>query len=347
MKLSNIIPKEKEREKIIQALIDQSVDGIAIFDKDGKFIEWNTGCEQITGLKHSNVIGKFVWDIHYDILEDGLGSAEDYSQIKESSMNMLKLDPFPNTGVIFEYKIRTKENLKKIVQNRLIKVVLEEDFLIGMIIRDITEQKKFEKQLMLQKEELSQFTYIMAHDLRNYLSTISGFAELLLNDGYNKEYCTRIIENVENTMSIFNRSLELANAGQIIDKKDSINLEEIVNAVSEVVLSDINFQTEPLPVIMGDREKLFQLFKNIFENALIHGKATNLEIKVTETKNKHKIHIINDGNAIDTKTRKMIIQGKTKGLGMIIIRKIIDAHGWIFKLESTKAPTTFSVIIPK
>ena len=76
-----------------------------------------------------------------------------------------------------------------------------------------------------------------------------------------------------------------------------------------------------------------------------HGKPTTIEITYTKNGENHYINISNDGNKISPNLRNNLFEGKLKGLGFKIIKKIVDAHGWELKLLEEET-TTFQIILP-
>ena len=207
--------------------------------------------------------------------------------------------------------------------------------------------RESQEQLKREKDELSIFAHMMAHDMRNMLSSIHGYASLLLP----KEEDQEIVENIKKvatkSFQFLSRSLELAEAGRIIEKQDKINLNQIIKETVELVVPNtIKVElAEDFPIIQGDSEKIYQIFKNLLENAVNHGKPTLIQIKYEEnTKNRY-INILNDGTKISDNIRKNLFNGKLKGLGFKIIKKIVDAHGW--KIKLLKGETTiFQIILP-
>jgi two-component system sensor histidine kinase VanS len=112
------------------------------------------------------------------------------------------------------------------------------------------------------------------------------------------------------------------------------------------------FTNDNLPTVLCDKEKLAQVFKNIFENAIIHGQPHNIEIKVVKDDKNMIILINNDGIPIPPNIKvKIFDYGFTTlkgsmGLGLSIVRKIIEAHGWSITVQSYNETTSFQISIP-
>lgn len=218
---------------------------------------------------------------------------------------------------------------------------------LGLII----EHSQFEETLRQQKEELSEFAHAMNHDLKNYLFAIRGYADLLQRE-CDSAYPERIHQMVQGMSALLQRSVTLADAGLVIKKTDTIDLTSLMKEVAESIIPEnVNFSLDDLPTVQGDREKLAQVFQNLFDNAITHGEPRRIGIHSQTLADGINIHISNDGTPIPVHDHPKIFQrGFTtkegQGLGLIIAQKIIKAHGW--EIELLERPeTTFRILIPK
>jgi signal transduction histidine kinase len=232
---------------------------------------------------------------------------------------------------------------------------LKEEWLLINAIADrlgeIIERKQAEELLKQEKEELSEFTHAMAHDLRNRLVAIEGYAALL-KKGHDEGYIEKIGSLAKNMNELLYRSVTLADAGLVIEKTDIVDLTRLVQEVAESVIpDDISFRHDFLPAVRGDRHKLTQVFQNLFENAVAHGKPRKIEVRRRDTKDSIRIWITNDGTPIPSENRSKVFQRgfTTKmdgtGLGLTIAQRVIEAHDWHICLEDTPE-TIFSIVIP-
>ncbi|MHA2158966.1 MAG: sensor histidine kinase, partial [Candidatus Thorarchaeota archaeon] len=93
-------------------------------------------------------------------------------------------------------------------------------------------------------------------------------------------------------------------------------------------------------------------FRNLFDNAILHGQPGKIEVDLIDEGERHLITISNDGKAIpDVMRSKVFLRGFTtsttgKGFGLAIVKRLAEAHGWSIRLlESRK--TAFEITIPK
>ncbi|MFQ5979055.1 MAG: sensor histidine kinase, partial [Candidatus Heimdallarchaeota archaeon] len=218
-------------------------------------------------------------------------------------------------------------------------------------LRDITERRKSEIQLKQQRKELREFAYAMAHDLKSHLLSIEGYAEVLKTE--HDMTCAKKIGQLATHMNVLlRRSLLLADAGQIIEKTEEVALTGLVQEIAEVAVPErVRFELENLPTVRGDPEKLSQVFQNLLENAVEHGQPRTIEVRRRETADGTELLVMNDGKAIPPDQRAALFDREFttkeggRGLGVAIIRKVIEAHGWQIHLDETPE-TTFRIFIP-
>lgn len=218
------------------------------------------------------------------------------------------------------------------------------------VFTDITERKRAEEELKRQKAELSEFAHAMNHDMKNQLLSIEGYAEILEYD-YDKNYSKKIRHLAQNMNELLRRSVALADAGLVIGETVELDLAALVRNVAKAIIPEnVSFRLDNLPTVQGDREKLAQVFRNLFENAIAHSTPSKIEVRHQATANGTTILIINDGPPVAPEYQKKIFQRgfttkKKGGLGLAIVKKLIDAHGWDITLESGPE-TAFRIFIP-
>lgn len=297
-------------------------DAIIITDIGGKITSWNNAAKTMYGYSTENVIGKD----EFKFLGTKLLGKGEISQITKVGKKLI---------------IQTTiTNIKE--QNRIIAKV--------SVNRDVTETRRIFNELKNQKNELSMFAKTMSHDLRNNLSLIRDSMHVILEikDTIETE---NIVDNVCTQVdlieSVLTKSAELADSGQIIGKKISTNLIKNIEESSVGMKHVSNFKltfANPLPIIVADQMKLFQVFKNIIENNLKHSKASEIIVQ-GELRDSHYFLTISN-NGIRFKLSLNELLRKPKGMGLNIIKKILDSHDWGFEIISNKFETKYVIKIP-
>ncbi|MHA2368531.1 MAG: PAS domain-containing protein, partial [Candidatus Hodarchaeales archaeon] len=330
----------QESEAQYRTTIDSMKDIVHVVDPDLRFILANASfkrhCREL-GLK-ADIIGQSLTEAFPNFPKELL---DEYRQVLATGQPVLAEEKVEISGKEFYTQTQKIPVFKDGKGDQII-----------TIIRDVTEQKKGEMLIRRQREELSGFAHSMTHDIRNHLLSIEGYAELL-QSSYDSPYAEKIRQLAQLSNRLLHRSVTLAAAGRIIKKTEEIELKSLVEEIAEIIIPpSILFKVKELPTVQGDREKLSQVFQNLFENAVVHGCPQTVEMSCLETETDLNIMIGNNGEQIPSEDRSRIFnQGFTtkkgsSGLGLAIVRKIVEAHGWQIRLATTPE-TMFIINIPK
>lgn len=228
----------------------------------------------------------------------------------------------------------------------LLTVGLYRQFLIGEHLYQNIVTKNIE--LDSQRQELSNFAHTLSHDLRNELSLILATLDLIeRKNGCDNDDIDIIRRRTKQISALLNRSIALADIGLIVGSKKPINLEKLFQEVSEVTIpSSVKVTISDLPPLVADREKLYQAIKNILENAVLHSKPKQIIVTAVVGENEIQIHIANDGKPVRPEIRNKMFKEdfSEEGLGLKIIQRIIEAHGW--KISVDTLGKAFIITIP-
>ena len=225
--------------------------------------------------------------------------------------------------------------------------------------------QKLEEHDAMEKE----FINIAAHELRTPSQSIIGYSELLKNlPERNKQYEEAILRNAERLFSLVTNMLNIARI-----ESQTMKLNKTVfdlNVKIQNVIKDISQQTglnnydkvkiEFVPIekvdIIADKEKIFEVFANLLNNALKFTKQGTITIilKKEAKTNQATVTIKDSGPGIDPEIiPHLFSKFKTKsekglGLGLYISKNIVEAHGG--KIEAYNNPNskgaTFIVTLP-
>jgi two-component system sporulation sensor kinase A len=233
------------------------------------------------------------------------------------------------------------------------------------ISQDITERKHTEE-LLRRSEKLSavgQLAAGIAHEIRNPLTSLKGFVQLLRSGIEDKkhEYLGIMSSELERINCIVNELLMLAKPQRPhLQKADLCVLVKDVAALLETqaILNDIQITThcdERVSTITCDENQLKQAFINILKNAIeASPKGGSITVIVKKRgRNQVLIRYIDNGCGIpDDQLTKILepfftTKEKGTGLGLMITHKIIEEHrGRIAIRSKLNRGTTFDVILP-
>ena len=237
------------------------------------------------------------------------------------------------------------------------------------VFRDITVDNEVDKA----KDE---FVSLASHQLRTPLTASRLFLEMLL-DGQvgelgkaQKEYIEKVEVSTLRMIRMVNDFLNASRAdlGRLKVSPEAIQLEDLVSShvdeLRQVALKkkvDLSFESKKLPPVLIDQSLYGQVVHNLLTNAVRYTPAKG-HVKVKLDINTNGYELIVSDNAIgipaDSKVKLFErffradnakeVEGEGSGLGLYLVKKILDASGGKISYESTQnVGTTFHVIIPK
>jgi signal transduction histidine kinase len=253
-------------------------------------------------------------------------------------------------------------------ENRMLQVisVRSDAESIGRIlyVRDITHESEVNRMK-------SEFLAHAAHELRTPMTSILGFTELLLMRDFDPKMQKDILQTVHRQtqwlVDIINELLDLARieARRGKDfKREEIDLHELINEVLQMQSFDqqrwpleLAFADEPIHVSV-DAAKIKQALTNILGNALKYSPEGGvINIRVSTALEQAVIEIEDSGIGMNAEELRHFGErfwradrsGKVPGtgLGMSIVKEIIELHGGCVTAQSsTGAGTIVTVQIP-
>lgn len=145
----------KESERKFHDVIEKSTDGIALSDESGRIIEFNDAFEHLSGYKRKDVLGKFLWDMAFDLMPEQPNTEEYFYQMKRDIEDALQSDTSSTFQLTKEVLFQRPDRSIIHVQLRLFSIPTELGSRLGCISRDITKIKEAEENLKTQNRNLN------------------------------------------------------------------------------------------------------------------------------------------------------------------------------------------------
>jgi signal transduction histidine kinase len=196
----------------------------------------------------------------------------------------------------------------------------------------------------------------IVHNLKNPLTGIRGFAELLKMKHPDLGEVDRILSsgNLMNTMieNILSKSRHKRTT-------EEVDINRLLERELEFLMADRTFKrdvvkqvelSENLPFVYGVYTDFSQVFGNFLRNAIeaMGDQSTkNLRVSTAQDKDHVIVEIGDSGCGIDPANVKNLFQPFFTGLGLYMSKRLLDAYGATISIDSTlNVGTTFRVRIP-
>jgi PAS domain S-box-containing protein len=226
------------------------------------------------------------------------------------------------------------------------------------VMNDITERKKADALIKESNEELDAFVHTVAHDLRNPLTPIIGYAEIL-RDNYKEQldeqglsYLAEIEKAGTRMVALMEDLLSLAASGIIKRPIKFVSTDKVVERVIKNLETNISaagaiLQINPLPPIHIPKTFLAQIFDNLIGNALRYAGNSGdfIEVGGEQAGKQIRFFVRDHGTGISEQERKHIFEifyrgtnkGEVKGsgIGLAIVYKIARNYGGRAWVEET------------
>lgn len=349
---TDAVDELRTNKEYLESFINNTTDAIVAHDLKGNILRYNKAFEEMFGWTSQEPLGQILLTVPDDLLKETerfWEKVESGGQVSGFETLRLRKD---------KSIIDVSVTISPIRNNR------GEIVSLACISRDITERKKTED-LLRKSEKLSavgQLAAGVAHEVRNPLTTIKGFVQILQKRAPENEGSYEImLSEVNRIESIINEYLLLAKPQVTkIHKKDFRELlQKIVKLVdTQAVLNKVQITTRfqsDIPLIECDENQIKQVFINIVQNAvdaMPDGGEINISVKMADW-NKVLVRINDQGCGIpEERIAKLgepfyTTKEKGTGLGLMVSYKIIENHRGSINVSSKPGDGTIvEVILP-
>jgi two-component system sporulation sensor kinase B len=209
---------------------------------------------------------------------------------------------------------------------------------------------------------VSELAASVAHEVRNPLTVVRGFVQLIGsstddNITQKREYMNLVLTELDRAQSIITDYLGLASQQYI--SKEKIDLTETLEEIRTLMISYANFKTvtikgdieSPL-YILGDQAKLKQVFINLIKNAIeaVPNMAGNVTIKAFASYEVVRVKISDNGVGMSNEQIARLgepyysLKENGTGLGLTVTYSIIKNHGGSIRYISEPNKGTIAIV---
>lgn len=333
-------------------------DAVITTDNNSIVTFMNPVAEEITGYTKEEAIGKPISQVFRIFNELNLGPAEIPVDrvIKEGFIIGLA----NHTGLV------TKKGETRSIADSAAPIRSDENEIIGvvMVFRDITETKHLEEQ-MVRLDKLNvvgQMAAGIGHEIRNPMTTVRGFLQLLnINSDFKeyRDYFETMISELDRANSIITGFLSMAKDKVIEVAEEDLN--RIIGSIAPLIQAEAIMNNKYVKLELGDIHNLLlsendirQLILNLVRNGLdASSEGDGITIRTAVVDGQVVLSVQDNGAGIDRvileKLGTPFLTSKENGtgLGLFICYQIAARHDATIEVETDNSGTTFSLCFKK
>jgi PAS domain S-box-containing protein len=367
-RLGSMLRQEQVEATKSTSILQSVADGVLVADGEGKVIVFNSTAERILGLPAHRVLSKPISSIA------GL-YATGTSRWFETVDNWMNNPTDYAVGEFLEERLELDDG--RVISVRLSPVHMGDQFLGTVsIFRDITRDVEVDRLK-------SDFVATVSHELRTPMTSIKGYADLLLLGAageiseQQQRFLETIKQNADRLSVLVNDLLDISriDQGRLEMKFGAVDVEDLLNAVVMHVRGRADDERRPMNIVVnlpedqrlsvfGDYDKVAQIFSNLGDNAFNYTHP-NGTITFTATYKPEAdsvlISVSDTGIGIPPEVgervyerffrgdevHELVMDTPGTGLGLSIVKEYVQMHHGMIWFESEVGKgTTFYVELP-
>lgn len=354
---------EKDTLSKLKAIVENTVDGLITIDENGIIQSYNKACVNIFGYGADDVIGKNV----KILMPDPYQSEHDQYLQNYHSTGVKKI-----IGIGREVQGKKKDGTVFPLDLSVSSVEMAGRKLFSGIVRDITDRKKAEEEILRSNVELERFAYIASHDLQEPLRMVANFTALLSEeyeagmDDQAKEYMGFIIDAARRMQDMVGDLLEYSRIGHeeagFSEFDADTHIKVVLENLNEVIEeTGASVEVGELPEIYTNPVRFSRLMQNLIGNAIKYrdkDRAPVIRVSAEDKGDVWLFSVADNGIGIKKEYLEQIfiifkrLHGKNEykgtGIGLAICKKIVEGMGGELWAESEYGQgTIFRFTLPK
>jgi PAS domain S-box-containing protein len=358
------VTTQKQAEEAVQrsaswlrSLIATTQDAVLSIDRRGCVVLFNPAAERIFGYVAEEMVGHKVNEL---MAEPYASEHDGYIARYERTGEARAI------GLIRSVTAKRKNGELFPIELSVTEIEVDQEVHYAAFIRDISEKAKLQEQLV-ERERLATIGTTAAkigHELANPLNGMSLTIQLLeqrlsRQPGPTDSQATATVQRLKNEISRLN---QLAGQFRTISRRERYDFQptELAGLIDEVIriqrphLVQLNIEIDQLiptdlPIVTVDKDKIKQALLNLVKNAaeaMPGGGKINIEARATENGVLIEITDTGMGIPLDIDVFEPFVTTKKEGtgIGLVIVRQIVTAHGGNISYRSRPGEgTTFRI----
>jgi len=352
----NLLARLRASEKETRAILDTATDAIISINENHEIILFNNAAERIFGYKREEVLKKNL----------NMLIPPQYGDHAVFVKNFLEKGTPKFIGKTQSLTAHRKNGQEFPIELGLSFHEMEDNYTFTAIIRDVSDQKRMEENLLRSGRLAAVGTTVahVVHEIKSPLMIIGGFSHQI-RSSLEDENALKKLDMILDEVSRLERLV--ASLGDFTKVYNLVTRQADINSVIQDVLKIFRgvYPPEKYPMeaelapnlteIQCDPDKLKQVVINIITNGVeAMEESGRIYIKTKEYSGGVEIQIRDEGVGISEKDILHIFEpfyttrDRGSGLGLAISYKIVEAHGGELWAESVQGKgTTFFVRLPR
>lgn len=363
-----------EQTTFSRNILDSSVDLIAVFDTELKYVTLNKQGEETYKISQDEIIGRYVADVFPQTLQSGM--VDDLKRaLKGEFVRHVNYKSGVTERHYENFYIPLKDKDGNV--NRIVTIAHD----ITDIMQANEKLQAVNTELEKSNRELEQFAYVASHDLQEPLRKIQTFTELGELHMNDPEVLKRYLGKVSSSAQRMTELIKAVLNYSRLSKSENEFVEVDLNNILQNIYVDLELliqekeaviNNDTLPVTFGIPLQLYQLFINLITNSLkfserkpeinitfeyVKGKDVNDVEGIAKDRDYIKITFTDNGIGFDQKFSEKVfsifqrlhsdkrIEGT--GIGLAVCKKIVENHqGYITVKSEPKKGSSFFIYLP-
>jgi signal transduction histidine kinase len=347
-------------ESVSEAVLSNLASGVLLFANNGMVRQANPSARAILGF--GVLFGMHARDIFRRVSavrREGMGEATPDALVEAIDQCLRHGLPFRRIEADYQTPAGDRRVLGITVSP--VRGTQGEALGAACLISDLTEITDLGRQ-MRERDKMSalgEMSAGIAHEFKNSLATISGYAQMLTRENdaaTTKQFAAKIVGETQNLTRVVTDFLNFARPQELETGQVPVRalVEECARESAEGGLAADLSRLSPSLTLTGDRTALRQAFSNLLRNSVeaAAGRPVHVEVSAETEGSTLRLHFRDDGPGIAPEHLPRIFipffttKAQGTGLGLALVQRIVSEHGGTVKAESSPAGTLFTLSFP-
>ncbi|HTY08346.1 MAG TPA: PAS domain S-box protein, partial [Candidatus Edwardsbacteria bacterium] len=331
----------RDSEERFRSFIEQAAEGIVILDEQGRIVEWNRAQQRIYGPSRDQAIGRYFWDLQYQLTPRGkrtAGQRQYFRRLVQRALRTGRSPIFDKPSIV---RVDGPAGTERLTEQRAFPIRTEHGFRIGAVTLDVTEQRRLEQQVL---EVGDQVQRQIGHDLHDGVSQLLTVIALRMKALQQRLAARRIAESGEaaTVAEMIRRTMT-----EVIGLSRGLSPISLERGGIVLALRELAQNTATIGVPCRARidetvrvadlavaTHLYRIAQEAVHNAIKHARAARIDLTLRRERGGLLLEVADDGRGLPP------AGAPTAGMGLSLMRYRAGMIGAVLELERNRAGGT-------